>query len=372
MYAPNPAVACCLSSLRVMVRSELEFGGEDSLLRVVLEKSNDCDGGDGGNGNADELPSVAVFKGWKGLKQDEVADYVKRVMGEKEFAQKKTLQQSASPIITLALRTCKNLSGTITVTMAAQGLPVGAGLGSSAALSTAAAASLLFLEKRARGGGEGKVISTHLDENTLERINELAFISESVLTGTPSGIDNTVSCYGGAVRLRRVEGGGTEFERLKSGGFAGVRVAITNTKIPRSTRQLVAGVREMKDKHRTVIKPIFQAISAIVDQFCAALGVSGGDKEVDYEKLFELIRLNQTLLDALGVGHQRITEINEMTTSAFSVPTKLTGAGGGGCVFSILPPTTQFGDFKANILGIDSKMEVFTSLLGGDGVKIVE
>lgn len=35
----------------------------------------------------------------------------------------------------------------------------------------------------------------------LERINAWAFAGETVLHGTPSGLDNTVSCYGGAIRF---------------------------------------------------------------------------------------------------------------------------------------------------------------------------
>ncbi|CAN0281519.1 unnamed protein product, partial [Hapterophycus canaliculatus] len=34
-----------------------------------------------------------------------------------------------------------------------------------------------------------------------ERINAWAFAGETVLHGTPSGLDNTVSCYGGAIKF---------------------------------------------------------------------------------------------------------------------------------------------------------------------------
>ena len=38
-----------------------------------------------------------------------------------------------------------------------------------------------------------------LDDNALEKINETALMLEKLLHGNPSGIDNAISTYGGAV-----------------------------------------------------------------------------------------------------------------------------------------------------------------------------
>lgn len=74
-------------------------------------------------------------------------------------------------------------------------LPLGAGLGSSAAFSVSLAAALLALSD-----------SVNLDstqqgwlsfgENELELVNKWAFEGEKIIHGKPSGIDNTVSTYG--------------------------------------------------------------------------------------------------------------------------------------------------------------------------------
>lgn len=46
--------------------------------------------------------------------------------------------------------------------------------------------------------------------------------------------------------------------------------------------------------------------------------------------------MNQSLLNALGVGHPVLERIRGITAE-FRLPTKLTGAGGGGCSITLVP-----------------------------------
>ena len=66
-------------------------------------------------------------------------------------------------------------------------LPIGAGLGSSAAFATALAGALLLW--RARGQPDAAPV-------TGEAINQWAFRSEQIVHGTPSGLDNYTSTFG--------------------------------------------------------------------------------------------------------------------------------------------------------------------------------
>lgn len=52
-------------------------------------------------------------------------------------------------------------------------------------------------DRDSRDTGDGRRPSP----SELERINAWAYAGEVVLHGTPSGLDNTVSCYGGAIKF---------------------------------------------------------------------------------------------------------------------------------------------------------------------------
>ena len=51
--------------------------------------------------------------------------------------------------------------------------------------------------------------------------------------------------------------------------------------------------------------------------------------------------MNQYLLGAIGVSHPAIEDVC-LITKQHGFTTKLTGAGGGGCVFTLLPKGKNF------------------------------
>ena len=78
-------------------------------------------------------------------------------------------------------------------------IPLGAGLGSSAALSVCLSAGLTGVLHQLKC--LDKNIFNHLEQTTRKEICKLAFLSEKILHGTPSGIDNSVSTYGGLLHF---------------------------------------------------------------------------------------------------------------------------------------------------------------------------
>ena len=290
-------------------------------------------------------------------------------------------------------------------------LPIGAGLGSSAAFSVALAAALLqlrqklfsdvisekgqveegegeavaaaFCRQSSNGGNEASTVFASGETlagafpatctpplSVLKTINAWAYAAEVVIHGAPSGLDNTTSCYGGALTYDRNAG---KFDAIAK--LPDMRILLTNTKVPRSTKQLVAGVRMLHDKIPRVVKPIFDSIEGISQRFLELLADARGDpRRINDDELVEeigaLFRINQDLLNAIGVGHAALNAVTE-ASQAQGFPCKLTGAGGGGCAITLLQSGigshAKIDALKKSLA--DFGFETFHSAIAGDGVR---
>ncbi|CAG8551274.1 4764_t:CDS:2 [Ambispora gerdemannii] len=213
-------------------------------------------------------------------------------------------------------------------------LPVGAGLGSSASYSVCLATGLLlsfgFID--ISNANENHSIDTGLFSSfssNAELINHWAFQAETVLHGTPSGVDNTVATF-----------------------------------VSRDTRTLVANVGVKLEKYPGIVKPILDAIQNISLYFVTLLEHV---RDNAFLENFEyLIDSNHHLLNSLGVGHLALDKIREIT-ARHGLHSKLTGAGGGGCALTLLRDDVQnevIGRVKKEL----SEFECFETSVGGPGV----
>ena len=228
-------------------------------------------------------------------------------------------------------------------------LPLGAGLGSSAAFSVASAAALVRLRHHLYTVTEADhcgftVISTPTETaycpsaSAKRLINGWAYSAECILHGTPSGLDNEVSCAGDAIKhIRDTATGGKHFEPVPT--MPSLRVLITNTKVPRSTKELVAGVARLKAAQPQIISHIFDAMAEIASRFLSIPALPSSATPDERTKMVqtigELVTMNHHLLNAIGVGHPALDEVVAITKEE-GLPTKLTGAGGGGCAYTVL------------------------------------
>ena len=167
-------------------------------------------------------------------------------------------------------------------------LPIGAGLGSSAAFSSSLAAALMIWHGHAE---ESSLSDSTVRADFTAKVNSWAFRAEKLIHGNPSGIDNCVATYGTSATattthlsspppLNRVfvphfEGGaigyvGGNMQNLQS--FPPLQFLLTNTKVPRNTMDLVAGVRARKEKFPIVVDPLLESIHGISEKFTSILG----------------------------------------------------------------------------------------------------
>ncbi|KAK9266976.1 hypothetical protein L1049_020645 [Liquidambar formosana] len=244
-------------------------------------------------------------------------------------------------------------------------LPLGSGLGSSAALCVSLSAALLALSD---------FVSLDLShqgwlmfgESELELVNKWAFEGEKIIHGRPSGIDNTVSTYGNMIKFKS-----GSLTRIKSN--MPLKMLITNTKVGRNTKALVAGVSERTVRHPDAMGAVFNAVDSIskelstIIQSPAPNDLSITEKE---EKIEELMEMNQGLLQCMGVSHASIETVLR-TTLKYKLTSKLTGAGGGGCVLTLLPTLLSRTVIDKVIAELESYgFHCLTAGIGGNGLEI--
>ncbi|EJD49638.1 cystathionine beta-l [Auricularia subglabra TFB-10046 SS5] len=267
-------------------------------------------------------------------------------------------------------------------------LPIGAGLGSSASYSTCVATALLLLHQRitippqpySRDAVEGTPGHVHISHGgrraipteAAEEVNRWAYVAEKVLHGMPSGVDNAVAVYGGALAFSK-GGYGRKAGMEGIQGFKSMQFLLTDSRVPRDTKSLVAGVARKKEAEPDVVEKLLGAIQTIADEAQRALA----DPELPREKLLwvlsELINENHAHLKSLGVSHPALETILALTQKEpFKLATKLTGAGGGGCAVTLIPDSFAEEALKQLLAALQSEgFEPYVTAVGGSGLGVL-
>ena len=191
-------------------------------------------------------------------------------------------------------------------------LPLGVGLGSSAAF----AVSML----RALGEFRGAPFER-------EALLQAAASVETVFHGNPSGIDHTVIADGGCLRFQR--GSEPAFRAVRLAREVPLVVAWT----PRegTTREVVAGLRRRRDEMTDLYEDLFDAMGAVANAGIAAL------ESGDLDALGQLFDLAHGYLNACGVSRVANERMVACAREAGALGAKLTGAGAGGAVVAAAP-----------------------------------
>jgi hydroxymethylglutaryl-CoA reductase len=158
-----------------------------------------------------------------------------------------------------------------------------------------------------------------------ERVNELAFQSEQIAHGKPSGVDNTLATYGQSLVYRM--GTPPLVEPLNIPQPLSLVVGMTRNE--GLTAKTVSRVYEARKRQPKLYDKIFDDIDALVLQAISALQVS------DIETLGELMNVCQGMLNALQVSTPEVERLIGIARRAGALGAKLTGGGGGGAVIAL-------------------------------------
>ncbi|HEX7046668.1 MAG TPA: hydroxymethylglutaryl-CoA reductase, degradative [Gammaproteobacteria bacterium] len=164
-----------------------------------------------------------------------------------------------------------------------------------------------------------------------EDVNNLAFESETVAHGTPSGIDNTMATFG---RLMLYRKGNPPLRDFLTASEP-VKFVVGMTGVETLTHKMVTRVRQNWERNTALYERIFNEIDALTLQGVKAL------KENDLEQMGDLMNVCQGLLNALQVSSWELEELMQIARDNGALGAKLTGGGGGGAMIALCPDNAE-------------------------------
>lgn len=187
-------------------------------------------------------------------------------------------------------------------------IPVASGLGSGAAVSVAIIRALAKQLKKTL---------------TDEQVSALAFETEKLYHGTPSGIDNSVVTYAKPVYF--VKNQPIEVLRVKYP----FTIVIGDTGIPASTKESVRDVRIQHHKRPDRYETLFATIGSIANT--ARQLIEGGMPE----SLGPLMDENHAMLRSMKVSSPELDHLAEAAREGGALGAKMSGGGRGGNMIAL-------------------------------------
>jgi len=160
-----------------------------------------------------------------------------------------------------------------------------------------------------------------------EQINEIAYEGEKGYHGTPSGVDNTASTYGGLIWFQKGEK--NVIDRISV--LNPVEIVIGNTGKVTDTKAAVDGVKQRKEKNLKKYQEIFDRAENIA--YLAKRAI----QDRAYTNLGKLMNENHKLLQQIEVSSRELDFLVSIARDAGALGAKLTGGGLGGNMLALTP-----------------------------------
>jgi len=173
-----------------------------------------------------------------------------------------------------------------------------------------------------------RALSSYFDMNLSDdEINDIAYEGEMGYHGTPSGVDNTASTFGGLIWFQKGKTNVIEKIIMQNP----VEIVIGNTGKVANTVAAVAGVRERKEKNPEKYKEIFDRAENIT--YLAKDALQTGD----FKEVGKLMNENHKLLQHIEVSSRELDFLVSVARDQGAFGAKLTGGGLGGNMIALTP-----------------------------------
>lgn len=228
-------------------------------------------------------------------------------------------------------------------------IPLGRGLGSSAAVATAIVRGIFFYFNRTL---------------TQEELCSLVEISESHAHGKPSGIDMMAVASNSPIYFKRQEGA-CSFTALKP-----LYLVVADSGKIGDTRRAVEKVKKNHLADSESIDAVVNRIGEITEK--ARETISGGE----LRNLGSLLHKNHEELKLLGVSNETIDRMVDTAMRAGAIGAKLTGGGMGGCMITLANTMADGEYISKELLKVGASKawyfstegeEIYESHLGNEG-----
>lgn len=203
-------------------------------------------------------------------------------------------------------------------------IPIGFGLGSSAAYNVCLVNSICIL------------FNNLIDSDkkfSKEEILKLSNEGEKIFhNGTPSGIDVSCCSNGGVLIFKNINDKINLNINENNFFLKKIKFLLINTNIKRNGGEFIKIVSDFKKNNSNSFKEAINDIEKVTNEIINLLSKENSDDN-DCEKFFDLIRQNQILLKKICVSNNEIDSIINILEKNNFVG-KISGAGGGGFIIS--------------------------------------
>ena len=229
-------------------------------------------------------------------------------IGKLEIEPDKPISEINSPLkpfYYLANKSIENKDSGIRIQIDSE-IPLGAGLGSSSACCVAGAAAIFKL----------------FGNISREEVLKLAIEAERTIFENTSGADCTVCTYGGIIEYDKNKG----FKKIEY--EPNFQLVIINSNIEHSTQSMVSKVKEFENKNTEEFSRLSDLESKLVEDVLKLI------KENKIQEIGQKMNQNQKYLENIGISNKELTKMIRIGQES-SFGAKITGSGGGGCIFAL-------------------------------------
>ncbi len=163
---------------------------------------------------------------------------------------------------------------------------------------------------------------------SIDEINHVGWEGEFAYHGTPSGVDNTASTYGG-VLLYQVKNEQKHFEQIDV--KKPLDVVLANSGVTSDTSTLGAFVDQIRDGNPDLFEKRLKTITGQALEMKTAL------ESGDLEKAGSIMTENHKILINMGLSHEKLIYLCNLADEKGALGAKVTGGGRGGYMVALTP-----------------------------------